>query len=209
MKKIPRTADFESSWETVTHLRGGRHRVRNFWNTPLFNRIYQHYSRSRVGQLSKQISDTSHQKWCEFADHIAYKLTLFRVRRRLLLLFVTFGAASFGYFAAGYGTNWFTMGFRQGLYQPDDFSRGVLRGFASNDKKKYLLQHSRQMNQAILERKGDLDVLEWLCLAKHYAKNGEEETAFQCYYMAHLMDHERVHTNSKLQFDTLINDDVK
>ena len=65
------------------------------------------------------------------------------------------------------------------------------------------------MRTALLERKGDLDVLEWLCLAKHYAKNGEEETAFQCYYMAHLMDPERIKTNSKLQFNTLENDNIK
>ena len=65
------------------------------------------------------------------------------------------------------------------------------------------------MHTALLERKGDLDVLEWMVLAKHYAKNGEEETAFQCYYMAHLMDHERVLTNSQLQFETLPNDSIK
>ena len=53
-----------------------------------------------------------------------------------------------------------------------------MNGFAQNDKKKYLMQHSSQMQQALLKRNGDLDVLEWLVLAKHYAKNGEEETAF-------------------------------
>ena len=53
-----------------------------------------------------------------------------------------------------------------------------MQGFAVDDKKKYLIQHSYQMHKALLERKGDLDVLEWMVLAKHYAKNGEEETAF-------------------------------
>lgn len=65
------------------------------------------------------------------------------------------------------------------------------------------------MHEALLVRKGDLDVLEWLVIARHYAKNGEEETAFQCYYMAHLMDHDRILTNSKLQFDTLADDSIK
>ena len=51
-------------------------------------------------------------------------------------------------------------------------------GFAAHDQKKYLMQHTHQMHQALLKRKGDLDVLEWLVIAKHYAKNGEEETAF-------------------------------
>lgn len=83
-----------------------------------------------------------------------------------------------GYVHAGYGTNWYTLGYKQGFFQPDDFSRGVMDSFAANDKRKYLMQHSSQMHQALLTRKGDLDVLEWLVLAKHYAKNGEEETAF-------------------------------
>ena len=96
-----------------------------------------------------------------------------------------------------------------GFIQPDDFSLGVIMGFASNDKRKYLMQHTQQMRHALITRKGDLDVLEWLVIARHYAKNGEEETAFQCYYMAHLMDHERVFTNGKLQFDTLANDSIK
>ena len=65
------------------------------------------------------------------------------------------------------------------------------------------------MREALLTRKGDLDVLEWLVIAKHYAKNGEEETAFQCYYMAHLMDHDKIYTNSLLQFDTLDNENIK
>ena len=34
------------------------------------------------------------------------------------------------------------------------------------------------MNEIILDRKGNLDVLDWLVLAKHYSKNGEEEIAF-------------------------------
>lgn len=65
------------------------------------------------------------------------------------------------------------------------------------------------MHTALLKQKGDLDVLEWLVIAKHYAKNGEEETAFQCYYMAHLMDHEKVFTNGKMQFDTLDDESIK
>ena len=51
------------------------------------------------------------------------------------------------------------------------------------------------MSEIVLERKGNLDVLDWLVIAKHYSKNGEEELAFQCYYMAHLLD-KRIKTNS-------------
>lgn len=41
----------------------------------------------------------------------------------------------------------------------------------------------------MLDNKGDLDVIDWLILGTHYAKSAEEEIAYQCYYMAHLMDH--------------------
>ena len=34
------------------------------------------------------------------------------------------------------------------------------------------------MKEAVLERRGDLDLLDWLVIGKHYAKNGDEETAF-------------------------------
>ena len=121
----------------------------------------------------------------------------------------SFGAFAFGYVHAGFGNNFYTLGYRQGGFQPDDFSRGVIDGFACNDKRKYLMQHTKQMHTALLKQKGDLDVLEWLVIAKHYAKNGEEETAFQCYYMAHLMDHEKVFTNGKMQFDTLDDESIK
>ena len=46
------------------------------------------------------------------------------------------------------------------------------------------------MHEVLLEKGGQqVDVLDWLVLAKHYTKNGEEEIAFQCFQMAHLLDH--------------------
>ena len=59
------------------------------------------------------------------------------------------------------------------------------------------------MMKEVLEKKGEIDLLDWLVLAKHYTKNGEEEIAFQCYYMAHLLEPARVGANSGLQFETL------
>jgi hypothetical protein len=58
------------------------------------------------------------------------------------------------------------------------------------------------MQEAILDRKGDLDTIEWLVYAKHYAKNGDEETAFQAYYMAHLLNYDKIGTNADLPFKT-------
>ena len=38
-----------------------------------------------------------------------------------------------------------------------------------------------------------------------YAKQSEEEVAYQCFEMAHLLDHENIRTNSELKFETMIN----
>ena len=58
------------------------------------------------------------------------------------------------------------------------------------------------MTEAMLERRGDIDELDWLVIARHYARNGEEEQAFQAYYMAHLTNHQKIATNSSLKFET-------
>ena len=58
------------------------------------------------------------------------------------------------------------------------------------------------MKEAILDRKGDIDELDWLVMARHYARNGEEEQAFQAYYMAHLLNHQKIGANSSLAFET-------
>ena len=54
-----------------------------------------------------------------------------------------------------------------------------------------------------LESQGkSYDTLDWLVFGQHFAKNQEEELAFQAYYMAHLLDYERIGTNSQLKFET-------
>ena len=60
------------------------------------------------------------------------------------------------------------------------------------------------MIEVLLAKKGsNVDVLDWVVLGRHYTKNGEEEIAFQCFQMAHLLDHERIGNNSALPFDTI------
>lgn len=103
---------------------------------------------------------------------------------------------------AGYGTNLYTVGYRQGFVQPSDYSLTVMQAFKS-EKAKYTLQHTLLMNEVLCQKKGETDILDWLVLGKHYSKNGEEEIAFQCFYMAHLQDHERFGTNSNLLFNTI------
>ena len=49
---------------------------------------------------------------------------------------------------------------------------------SKKEKSKYALQHHQLMHQILIQKKGNTDVLDWLVLAKHYAKNGEEEISF-------------------------------
>ena len=55
----------------------------------------------------------------------------------------------------------------------------------------------------MLENKGEASSIDWLMIGMHYAKAAEEEVAYQAYYMAHLLDHENIGTNSQLKFDTI------
>ena len=152
--------------------------MRRSWHSPIVRRFLQIWRESWIGSTSRQISDRTHMQCYYFSEYLAYKLSIYRVQRRIGLFAVTFGAAFVGYIMAGWGANWFTGGYAQGNFQPDDFSRGVMSFFGGDEKKRYLIQHSLQMREALLTREGDLDTLEWLVLAKHYSKNGEEETAF-------------------------------
>ena len=54
--------------------------------------------------------------------------------------------------------------------------------FGADEKKKYELAHSELMKEIILEKKGDIDALDWIVLGKHYVKNGEEQIAFICFH---------------------------
>ena len=62
---------------------------------------------------------------------------------------------------------------------------------------KYKIQHLKMLLDG-LEKEGNVDIIEWIMLGNHAAKNSEEETAFQCFELAHLMDHKRVRTNADL-----------
>ena len=54
----------------------------------------------------------------------------------------------------------------------------------------------------MMEKKADTDVIDWLVIGMYFAKAAEEETAYQCFHMAHLLDHQNVSTNAELKFDT-------
>ena len=109
---------------------------------------------------------------------VLYLSKLFKVRRAFSYFMATFGACFLGYFLSGFGSNLYTVGYRSGFVQPSDYSMTVMQGIGQNEKKKYSLQHTQLLYEVLLEKKGQIDVLDWLVLAKHYSKNGEEEIAF-------------------------------
>ena len=78
-----------------------------------------------------------------------------------------------------------------------DYSYDVMTYYGRKDDLKYQLSH-KQLMLEMLENKGELDVIDWLVLGNHYSKSAEEEVAYQCYYMAHLLNHEKIEANSKL-----------
>ena len=69
--------------------------------------------------------------------------------------------------------------------------------YGKKDENKYLYSH-KQLMLEMLDNKGNLDVIDWLVFGNHYSKAAEEEIAYQCYYMAHLLNHEKIEANSKL-----------
>jgi hypothetical protein len=84
-------------------LTGGRFKIRKYYESPIYMRASRVYRSTMLGRLSTFISDKSHHMWFDFWNWVSYKLTLFRVRRRIGLFISTFGALWFGFFVAGYG----------------------------------------------------------------------------------------------------------
>jgi len=108
---------FDGTFRFLHILKAGRPRLRSRLESPLLQNVKEVYGSSRAGILSRQISDKFHQRWFHFSDFIAYKLSLFRIRRNIVFFMSTFGALFVGYVFAGYGTNLYTLGYRQGFSQ--------------------------------------------------------------------------------------------
>ena len=87
------------------------------------------------------------------------------------------------------------------MIEPRDFVAEIIGMYGTKTENQYSVMH-RKMMVDFVKRRGHLDILDWLTLGMHYSKAGEEEIAYQCFYMAHLQDHQRFMTNSGLQFET-------
>lgn len=84
-------------------LSGGRNKLRNWYHSPIYLRLTKIYENTSVGKTSKVISDRSHDFWSKFWEYSAYKLSLYRIRRRFGFAAVTLGAYWLGFFIAGWG----------------------------------------------------------------------------------------------------------
>ena len=69
-----------------------------------------------------------------------YKLSLFRVRRRIGLLLSTLGACWCGFTIAGFGQNYYTLGVFHRIGQCTDYSYYGVYSY-KHEKKKYATQH--------------------------------------------------------------------
>ena len=99
-----------------------------------------------------------------------------------------FGSIIMGYFYCGLSGNLYTIGYRNPFCQPFDYSLNLINAFGSDEKTKQTIQMLKLMRDAI-ENKGNYDVMDWLLMGTHFAKNAEEETSYQAFYIAHLLEH--------------------
>jgi hypothetical protein len=128
--------------------------------------------------------------------YLVRKWRLFKVKRMMALLFFFFMPMHLGYLYSGLGKNIYTLGYMNGFYQAFDYSLHMMNTYGGDEKTKYTVQILSLLKDG-LDSKGECyDTLDWLMLGQHFAKNQEEETSFQAYYMAHLLDYDRIRTNS-------------
>lgn len=71
--------------------------------------------------------------------------------------------------------------------------------------KHYLLE--RTIDKMINEQleKGELDILGWISLGTYHKGKENMELAYSNYYMAHLLDHKIIKTNSEMEFSLMPN----
>ena len=71
--------------------------MRGLWESPFNKRLSLIYRNSPPGVLSRRISDFSHLRFVAFGEYLVYKLSLYRVQRRIGFLSATIGGLLVGY----------------------------------------------------------------------------------------------------------------
>mmetsp|Transcript_23082 Transcript_23082/g.35742 ORF Transcript_23082/g.35742 Transcript_23082/m.35742 type:complete len:89 (-) Transcript_23082:17-283(-) len=79
----------------------------------------------------------------------------------------------------------------------------AMKNLGLHDHKNMLKRQESIMMFEAFSKDGYLDPLDWLVLGQFFGTMGEEEAAFQGFYMAHLAEPEKIMTNSEMAFSTL------
>ena len=132
-------------------------------------------------------------------DLLMYKTSLWYWKRRFLypMTFLFGFLYSYHFLCNLFHANLYEKRYRLPTVQPYDFTQYMMTEFKLKENREYIVW-SRKMLLEMLKSKGELSPVDWLIIGAHFSKAKEEEMAYQAYYMAHMLDHEKIETNGKL-----------
>lgn len=181
-----------------------RNLQRNFSESPLMLRLKSKFNKTKIGKFYLK----SHLKWENYRNkyvlnwhyYMLEKPSLWFVCNTLpLFFFGTLYAYAFAIF------------FKIMRYDSIQNSTGPTEYF--RDKVYFYLNSTKHQDYSHNILKWDLDnkifkekcdVLDYIQYGKIMAVALQEEIAFQCFYTAHLKDHQNIKTNGELEFSTYV-----
>ena len=170
---------FETFFGGLYKLRGGRMKVRKWYHSPLYLNLNNYYYTTKIGILSKNISDKSHEWAMKKSYNFAHLITKWHWKRRFMYPFVLISGFMYGYVMISHfqSGNMYERGYKGKTIQPTDYTNLLLGDYAKREDKKYMVMHRKLMHE-LMEEKGEISVIDWLILGTHYSKAAEEEVAF-------------------------------
>eukprot|EP00347_Sterkiella_histriomuscorum_P006682 403351837 len=179
----------------------GKLRVRYPRDAPINKNLQKIIEETFIGKFSRKASDVCHYGWYNLMEYGTYKYRTYKTQRSLLVYGGFLASMWVGYMFCNLNKNLYTFGYYNYFIQSLDYSAYMMQTLGGDENQKNILQMENLLFSAF-EKDGKLDTLDWLMVGQHFAKNMEEEIAFQAYQIAHLKDHQKIKTNSELQFET-------
>ena len=166
-------------------------KVRTWRSSPLYHNIREYFHTTRVGRSSKQLDDYCHRTGRNLGEWIVKKSRTNVFSRRFIYPCTIICGFIYGYVGICnfWSANLYERKFNHGVWQPWDYSTDVIREWCIKDKI-HNVQYSTMQKTLLfemMEQKGNIDTIDWLLLGQHFARAGEEEVAYQCFHMAHLL----------------------
>ncbi len=115
-----------------------------------------------IGQLSKKISDYSHESFYRFVVYLSRKWRIYKNQRRLGFISALLGSFTFSYLYCGLGKNLYTIGYQNGFYQPFDYSLNMMNTYGGDEKTKYTVQIMSMLKDGLDSKGESYDTLDWL-----------------------------------------------